>query len=289
MTGNLPTATSLNAFETRIWTQAPEPDDVQFAYWNDEQVESTKAWNVTGGEGFPGQERHLTDSGLLVLLHEALEIARDGSDHLGRVGADLACGTAWAVPHLLQDPTVQRIYCVEYSRHRLFKLAPIVLAHYGVQPDRVTLCLGSFYELHLDDASLDFVILAEALHHADDPRRLLREVRRVLRPDGTVIIIGEHIVPSIPILYAGHTVRWFVSRTVPGALQRKLRGKTVTPPPALWASVKTLLAPHPVMGDHYYTDSEYSALFEEGGFRFTRIRIPKMPMQGFVLRPGAGR
>jgi ubiquinone/menaquinone biosynthesis C-methylase UbiE len=275
---------ALDGFETQVWPASPDPGDAQFSYWNDEEVERSKPWNVVSGGGIASQERHIETSGLLSLVRTALTAARRGRAGLGRIGADLACGTAWAVPYLLEDRGIERVYCVEYSRHRLFKLAPVVLRHYGVEPSRVALCLGSFYELRLDDGSLDFAFLAEAFHHANDPRRLLRELRRVLRSDGVVIIIGEHIVPSLPLLYGKHAARWLVSRAVPAGIQRRARGKTIARPRALWAPVSELLAANPVMGDHYYRNSEYARLFVEAGFHSAAIRLPNVRMQGFVLR-----
>jgi len=274
-------------FEVRIWAESSGAEDTQFAYWNDEEIESAKAWNVAEGKGLANQERHVQQSGLLDLLRLAVRTACDGGAGLGRAGADLACGTAWAVPHLLEDSGIERIFCVEYSRHRLLKLAPVVLRHYDIPRDRVVLCLGSFYDLRIDSGALDFVLLAEALHHAGDPLRLLAEVRRVLSRDGVVIVIGEHIVPSLPRLYGAHAARWLVSRTVPAAIQRKLRGKTINRPRALWCGVRELLAPNPITGDHYYRDSDYERLFREANFRSTPVRIPGIPMQGFVLRPEA--
>jgi len=45
----------------------------------------------------------------------------------------------------------------------------------------------------LENNSVDFIFLCQAFHHADDPEKLIYEIRRVLKPDGIVIIIGEHI------------------------------------------------------------------------------------------------
>ena len=264
-------------YEVRIWTEEPDSRDPQFAYWNDEKIEESKSWS-----GIESQETHLRSSGLLEQLTTAMRAARNGRPTLGAAGADLACGTAWAAPRLLEDLGVERIYCVEYSRHRLLKLAPVSLEHHAVPPERVVLCLGSFYDLHLADASLDFVLLAEAFHHADDPRRLLKEVRRVLRPGGVVMIIGEHIVPSLPILYAQHATRWLASRVIPAAVMRRLRGREISKPTTLFAPVAQLLAPNRTTGDHYYRLSDYRAFFDAAGFE--TARLADGVMRGFILR-----
>jgi ubiquinone/menaquinone biosynthesis C-methylase UbiE len=86
----------------------------------------------------------------------------------------MAAGNLWAVPRLLRLGTVDKIYCLEYSKHRLLQIGPAVLEYYGVPKERVVLALGSFYDLHLKNKSLDFVFMSQAFHHADDPNRLLR-------------------------------------------------------------------------------------------------------------------
>jgi SAM-dependent methyltransferase len=53
---------------------------------------------------------------------------------------------------------------------------------------------GTLEKLPLADASVDVVLLSQALHHAGDPARALAEAARVLRPGGRVLILDlrEH-------------------------------------------------------------------------------------------------
>ena len=53
----------------------------------------------------------------------------------------------------------------------------------------VTWKRGDIEKLPLADRSLDVVLLSQALHHAADPARVLREAARVLRPAGRVLIL----------------------------------------------------------------------------------------------------
>lgn len=50
--------------------------------------------------------------------------------------------------------------------------------------------LCDFEALPFESASLDLVLLPHALERAADPHRLLREVERVLRPEGRLIVFG---------------------------------------------------------------------------------------------------
>jgi len=50
--------------------------------------------------------------------------------------------------------------------------------------------LGSFEEMPFASQSIDLVVLPHVLEFADDPHQVLREVDRVLRPEGRVIVSG---------------------------------------------------------------------------------------------------
>jgi ArsR family transcriptional regulator len=58
----------------------------------------------------------------------------------------------------------------------------------------VTWKKGDIERLPLADASVDVALLSQALHHAKDPARALREARRILRPGGRLLVLDlrEH-------------------------------------------------------------------------------------------------
>ena len=231
---------------------------------------------------FSKMEQYLKTTGLSQDLRQCLEVLRiDFNRQIAGVGIDLAAGNLWAAPCLLNDGTVNKLYCLEYSKHRLLKIGPAVLDHYGIPKEKVVLAIGSFYDLHIDDQSLDFVFMSQAFHHADDPKRLLEEICRVLKPDGLVIIIGEHIVHyrKAQIKYS---VKFLISAFLPERLQKKLFGKTFTVK-KLISSPKEIYAPDPVLGDHYYAGAEYKSMFSKYGFRMKHVRNHNAQFQSFVL------
>ena len=249
-------------------------------YWNEPANETAKAFDIRNGD-FTRMERYLDSVGLRADLQRCLaELARDGRSLTGQ-GIDLAAGTLWAVPHLLRAD-VDRLYCVELSEHRLLTYGPRVLEHYRVDPARIVLAHGSFYDLKIESGTLDFAFMSQALHHADDASRLLSEVRRVLRPGGSVIIIGEHMVHlANRARYAAKAVLSAIaprSRVVrgfeqPANLRRvfRLRGAD-------------LQRPDPVLGDHLYTHRDYREMFAAAGFAERRVQRRGAPYVGYVLR-----
>jgi SAM-dependent methyltransferase len=89
------------------------------------------------------------------------------------------------------------------------------LSRYGqvtgvdMQQELVDLChergfpnvvLGNAYELPAADGSIDLLTLFDTIEHVPDDARVLREVRRVLTPDGLVFIS----VPAYQFLYANN-------------------------------------------------------------------------------------
>lgn len=239
----------------RRWLATEEIRAIEYsAYWNDEIAERAKEWWTLGGDFLP-MERYLSEQ--TTLARELEDLLREVPPR--GVGADLAAGTLWAVPRLIARGA-EKVYAVEYSEHRLLKLGPHLLSHFGVPPGRVVLCLGSFYDLQLDDDSLDFVLLAQALHHADRPGDLLGEVRRVLKPGGTLYVIGEHLVNDPP-----RSLRRTVAASLPAFLQLRLFGRIVPRSPQLPVD--------PVVGDHHYLRGDYKRMLAATGFSMGSERV----------------
>jgi SAM-dependent methyltransferase len=95
---------------------------------------------------------------------------------------DLGCGTGQVTAALA--PFVHRVVGIESSRAML-RAAQKRLA--GL--DNVELRSGEVEALPLDDRSLDAATLFLVLHHTADPSAVLREVARVLRPAGRLLVV----------------------------------------------------------------------------------------------------
>lgn len=272
-------------YEVQEWSPAAaRVGEEYWAYWNEESVEKGKSWYVLD-RPVKEMEDYVAGQGLLDQLHQCLTyVEAQTARPLQGIGLDLAAGTLWSVPHLLKSGTVDRLFCVEYSEHRLLKVGPVVLQHYAVPREKVVLCLGSFYDLHIANESVDFILLSQALHHAERPDELLAEVVRVLKPGGTVLVIGEHVPQNYYKLLVRHMGRYILSHVLPGGAQRRLFGRRLRAP-SLYPTRSELFPPDPVKGDRIFSDSEYRAMFSRQGFRFQRLKpIPGHEgIQSFVL------
>lgn len=70
----------------------------------------------------------------------------------------------------------------------------------------VQLRQGDMYRLPVADASVDLAVLHQVLHYADDPAAAIREVARVLRPGGRVLVV-DFAPHALEYLRAEHAHR----------------------------------------------------------------------------------
>lgn len=125
-------------------------------------------------------------------------MAPGGAD---RRAVDLGCGTG-----ILLHPLAQR-----YRRVVGIDLSPEML--HGYERERqpagatVDLLCGDMTSLPFADASFDVVLCRSALHHMDDEVAVLKEMGRILKPGGS-LVVGEP-ANDFPLF---RLARWWVRR-----------------------------------------------------------------------------
>lgn len=102
------------------------------------------------------------------------------------VVGDLGCGTGALAGALA--PHVRQVHAIDASPAML-ATASARLAGFK----NVTVAEGALEDLPLPDGALDVAILMLVLHHVADPVRALREVHRVLRPAGRLLITDMRV------------------------------------------------------------------------------------------------
>jgi SAM-dependent methyltransferase len=102
------------------------------------------------------------------------------------VVGDLGCGTGALAGALA--PHVRQVHAIDASPAML-ATARSRLAGFK----NVTVAEGALEDLPLPDGALDVAILMLVLHHVADPVRALREVHRVLRPAGRLLITDMRV------------------------------------------------------------------------------------------------
>lgn len=276
----------MSEWDTEYWLTKLQLGEIEYSgYWNDEEREESKDWNIQN-DNFFKMEVYLQKTGLLQDIIDCIECLNvNFKRKLKGIGIDLAAGNLWAATHLLSLGEIDKLYCLEYSKHRLLKIGPKVLEHYNVSEEKIVLVLGSFYNLHIKNNFLDFVFLSQAFHHADNPDKLLSEINRVLKQNGVAIIIGEHAInfrKAFLKTFIKHAFKFIASKLLPDNLQelifkKKIRVDTLIP------KTIDLFPPDPILGDHYYSDKEYFSLFSKYDFKVKQVKNRKSQFKSFLL------
>jgi ubiquinone/menaquinone biosynthesis C-methylase UbiE/DNA-binding transcriptional ArsR family regulator len=103
--------------------------------------------------------------------------------------ADLGCGEGYLTIEAAR--WARRVISVDRSSEVLARAKALAARR---KVTNVTWKRGLLEKLPVGDASVDVALLSQALHHADDPARVLSEAWRILRPGGRVLILDlrEH-------------------------------------------------------------------------------------------------
>lgn len=115
---------------------------------------------------------------------------------------ELGAGHCWFSAEASKLKEVKKVYALEFSRF-LIKEASLKVLHYlNAQKSKIIRVRGDFYDLSYfkkNKVDFDFIVFDAALHHADYPLRVLNEVNKILKKNGSVICIREPVIP-IPFL-----------------------------------------------------------------------------------------
>jgi len=103
--------------------------------------------------------------------------------------ADLGCGEGYLTIETAR--WAKRVIAVDRSKEMLARARELAARR---KVKNITWKRGEIERVPIADASVDLVLLSQALHHANDPSRVLAEARRILRPGGRVLVLDlrEH-------------------------------------------------------------------------------------------------
>ncbi len=108
--------------------------------------------------------------------------------------------------------------------------------HTGAQQADI---IGDLHDLPVQADTFDFILCTEVLEHLHDPRRALGEMRRVLRPDGELLL-------TVPFVHELHEEPYDFYRYTPYALRRLLeeaglRPLSIQPLSGWWSTLAHVL------------------------------------------------
>lgn len=181
MTGTAaPSCETPTARQRRVWDKAADAYDRQIAFYE-------RVW-FTGGREWIGARAH------------------------GRV-LEVAVGTGRNLEFYASDAVVTGL-----------DLSPAMLAVAAARASRldrdVRLHEGDAAHLPFDDATFDTVVCALSLCSIPDPRRAIGEMRRVLEPGGSLLLL-DHVGSTWPPLYAAQWLVEQATRRIAGEYQTR--------------------------------------------------------------------
>lgn len=97
---------------------------------------------------------------------------------------DIACGTGEFERLLLTEYSSQQIVVIDISEEML-AIAKLKCSAYP----QVSFQIASASRLPFDSNSFDVIVSANSFHYFNEPLAALKEMRRVLKPDGEVVIL----------------------------------------------------------------------------------------------------
>jgi len=164
-------------------------------------------------------------------------------------GLELGAGCAAISVELAKKfPRIERIYAVEIVPE-IVELAQTELIRIAGVEGRVIPVLGDFDNLKLPNASMDWIIEFDSLHHSFDLSRTAHESFRVLKPGGVLIAIDR--------------AHWRTSRSRMDSLENEPYSKAFLEARGWDATKKITRADN---GEHEHLISDYERHFREAGF-----------------------
>jgi len=243
--------------------------DSSFNYWNNQDTEKRKVFNID--EGFSGLEesKHLVDiynQVSSVIIDQCIEV--DGKEILS-----LASGSCWLESWLLKDKRVRELVALDFSKHRIHDLAVKTIKHYRLNFP-IKLVVGDIVSTGEEDDKFDLVILSQAFHHTENPIAVLREIIRVTKKGGKVIIVGEHYYGGAKYMIAvvKHFIKYFINWKGYRSMSYFFPGYSDLFPPCI------------EKGDVHYSLKEYEYMFDKVGMLERRHYVDSRgEIQAFCL------
>ncbi|MFA5862692.1 MAG: class I SAM-dependent methyltransferase [Candidatus Thermoplasmatota archaeon] len=163
----------------------------------------------------------------------------------GRV-LDAGAGTCWLTARLSTVPSVTEAHALDLSPRFLTETGKAVIEHLGGDLSRVRFTASDFTRTPYPDAHFDAAWMVASIHHSRRPAETLRELHRIVKRDGVVVI-------ELPI--APHHLRK--------------------------ATVHAETAERGIITERVYTDRQFRDLFRSAGF----VVADALPI-GAVTPPG---
>ncbi len=113
----------------------------------------------------------------------------DISHHVKGRAIDLGAGMCWVTARLSQIPDIEEVVALDMSERFLTQVGSRVIEQCGGDSRKIRFAIGSFNDIPFPAESFDCAFLVAAIHHSLSPLKTLLEAKRVLKPEGALLMI----------------------------------------------------------------------------------------------------
>lgn len=104
---------------------------------------------------------------------------------------DLGCGTGWLSSYLSNVDQIAQIDCLDADENNLRNMMPQVFELLKGNIGKVNPVLGLFTPILRPDHHYDMIVASSAIHHSENIVLLLSELKRVIKPEGKIVLLNE--------------------------------------------------------------------------------------------------
>lgn len=101
---------------------------------------------------------------------------------------EIGAGTAWCSSLLSKKKGVQKVLAIEFDIFSIEHIMPKVFKALDADENKIQRVLGFYDDIKLEDNSIDYIFSMGALHHSQNLLLTYKELWRVLKPEGKVLI-----------------------------------------------------------------------------------------------------
>lgn len=141
-----------------------------------------------------------------------------------KVATDLGCGTGLLLKHMMQFSDL--VIGVDGSSKMLEVSREVLNADTKTNENSVSLRIGDLEHLPLRDAETEFACMSLVLHHLFNPQTVFKEVNRILKPNGFLLIV-DFMQHDQEIMRTKYDDRWLGFDTALIKTQLKTSGFNV--------------------------------------------------------------
>jgi len=214
---------------------------MNYDYWNDIEKEKTKVYWIEDESDLKLLKFLQKETNLQRCFHDAVNFAKQFNGGVRGHVLDVGAGVAWTSALLSKIDIVESVTAIDYSEHRLMKIAPIVFKQLKGDERKFNPIVGDFFKLDLQMNYFQTIVFCQSLYMFPDLNSVLTNVSKLLTPDGFVIVACERISREFTV----YSIDYLKKK-----LGQLLKGRADS------------------SGKHSYIDKEYRSTIENTGLNY---------------------